>query len=151
MEQFVLRDAVPGDMETLRDLFRRSALSNDADRPHLLAHPDALDLSELPVTQGRTRAALAQGRVVGFATWASAAGSMEIEDLFVDPQWMRQGAGRMLVTDLIERARAAGLRRIEVTANEQALGFYARLGFVAGADAQTRFGPAPRMSLALSP
>src|SRR3981081_2993452 len=115
---FLIRAAVPGDMTPLRDVFRRSSLSNDGDRANLLAYPDALELSDLAVTQGRTRAAGADDGIVGFATWLSAGDAMEVEDLFVDPERMRQGFGRALVLDLIAIARGRGVRRVEVTANQ---------------------------------
>jgi GNAT superfamily N-acetyltransferase len=146
---FLIRAALPSDMSALRDVFRRSSLSNDGDRMNLLAHPDALELSDLAVTQGRTRAAVADGAIVGFATWLSAGDAIEIEDLFVDPARMRQGVGRELVRDLIAVARGRGVRRVEVTANQHALAFYAKAGFVAGHNVETRFGPAPRMHLDL--
>jgi GNAT superfamily N-acetyltransferase len=149
MTTFLIRDAVPGDMSALRDVFRRSSLSNDGDRMNLLAHPDALELSDLAVTQGRTRAAVGEGAIVGFATWLSAGDAIEIEDLFVDPEWTRQGVGRALVLDLIAIARGRGVRRVEVTANQHAHAFYAKAGFVVGLDVETRFGPAPRMHLDL--
>ena len=136
-------------MTALRDVFRRSSLSNDGDRPNLLAHPDVLELSDLAVREGRTRAAVADGGIVGFATWLSAGDVFELEDLFVAPERMRQGIGRALVLDLIAIARGRGVRRVEVTANQHALAFYAKAGFVAGHDIETRFGPAPRMHLDL--
>jgi GNAT superfamily N-acetyltransferase len=144
---FAIRDARPEDMSALREVFRRSSLSNEGDRMTLLAHPDALELPDLAVKEGRTRTAVADGRIIGFATWLSAGNAIEIEDLFVDPEWMRQGAGRALVLDLIAIARGSGIRRVEVTANQHALAFYEKVGFVVGHDAQTRFGPAPRMHL----
>jgi hypothetical protein len=48
---FVIRAAVPGDMTALRDVFRKSSLSNDGDRANLLAHPDVLELSDLAVRE----------------------------------------------------------------------------------------------------
>jgi hypothetical protein len=57
----LIRDAVPGDLAALREVFRRSSLSNAGDRMNLLAHPDALQFSGLAVRQGRTRAAVADG------------------------------------------------------------------------------------------
>lgn len=147
MTTFVIRDAVPGDLAELRGVFRRSSLSNDGDRMNLLAHPDALELSDLAVRQGRTRTAVADDGIVGFATWLSTAGVIEIEDLFVDPEWMRRGIGRALVLDLIAIARGRGARRVEVTANQHALAFYEKAGFVVGYEVETRFGPAPRMHL----
>ncbi|MGE5290996.1 MAG: GNAT family N-acetyltransferase [Micromonosporaceae bacterium] len=116
---------------------------------NLLTHPDALELSDLAVTEGRTRAAVADSAIAGFASWLSAGDVIEVEDLFVAPEWMGQGAGRALVLDLIAIARRRGVRRVEVTANQHALGFYEKAGFVVDHQVETRFGPAPRMHLDL--
>lgn len=147
MTRVLLRDAVLSDLAALSDVFRRSSLSNDGDRPNLLAHPEVLELSDLAVREGRTRAAVADGNIVGFASWLEAGDGFEIEDLFVDPQWMRQGIGRALVLDLIAIARGRGIGRVEVTANQHALAFYENVGFVVYREDTTRFGPAPRMRL----
>ena len=146
----MIRPAVPGDMPALRDVFRRSSLSDDGDRAILLAHPDVLELSDLAVREGRTRVAVADDRIAGFAAWLSAGDVMEIEDLFVDPERMGHGIGRALVLDLIAIARGHGAGRVEVTANQHALGFYAKAGFVVDGEVQTRFGPAPRMGMDLT-
>jgi len=148
---FLIRAAVIGDMPALRDVFRRSSLSNEGDRMNLLAHPDALDLSDLAVIEGRTRAAVADDAIVGFASWLHTGETFEIEDLFVDPEWMRRGIGRALVLDLIAIARGHGVRRVEVTANQHALVFYENVGFAVCHDVETRFGPAPRMQLDVRP
>jgi GNAT superfamily N-acetyltransferase len=144
---FRIRDAVPGDMPVLRDLFRRSSLSNDGDRAKLLAHPEVLELSDGAVTEGRVRAAVSDGVIVGFATWLPTPDSLELEDLFVDPDWMRRGAGRALVFDVVTIAADRGARRVEVTASQHARTFYARVGFVVDDYVQTTFGPAIRMHL----
>ena len=151
MTRFLIRAAVPADMTALRDVFRRSSLSNEGDRINLEAHPDALELSVLAVREGRTRAAVANDSIVGFATWVDAGDGFEIEDLFVDPAWMRQGIGRALVLDLIAIARDRGVRRVEVTANQHALVFYETAGFAVSHEVTTRFGPAPRMQLDMMP
>ena len=72
MARFVIRDAMPGDMSALRDVFRGSSLSNQGDRLNLVARPGALGLSGLAVPEGRTRTAVADGGIVGFATWRAA-------------------------------------------------------------------------------
>lgn len=147
MPNVLIRDAVPGDMTALRAVFRRSSLSNDGDRPNLLAHPEVLELPDRAVREGRTRAAVADGAIVGFASWLGAGDAIEIEDLFVEPECMRQGIGRTLVLDLIAIARSRGIGRVEVTANQHALAFYEQAGFVVYREDATRFGPAPRMQL----
>jgi GNAT superfamily N-acetyltransferase len=150
MTGVAIRTAEPGDMPELREVFRRSSLSNGRDRALLLAHPDVLELSDLAVTQGRARVAVADERIIGFATWLGGGDVTEVEDLFVDPDWMGHGAGRALVADLVTLARARGVRRLEVTANEQALAFYVKVGFVADGEAPTQFRLAPRLHLDLS-
>lgn len=149
---FLIRDAEPGDLTALRNVFRRSSLSNDGDRVNLLANPDALEFSGAGGDDRRTRvAAAADGRIVGFATAVMAGSAIELDDLFVDPDWMGRGAGRALVGDVIAIARRWGAGRVEVTANRHALGFYEKAGFVADHDVHTRFGPAPRMHLDVAP
>jgi GNAT superfamily N-acetyltransferase len=148
---FVIRAAVPGDISALRDVFRRSSRSNDGDRANLLAHPEVLEFSDLAVREGRTQAAVADDRIVGFASWLGTGNIFEIEDLFVDPARMRQGIGRALVLDLIAIARGQGIRRVEVTANQHALAFYEKTGFVVDREVTTMFGPAPRMHMELAP
>ena len=148
----LIRDAVPADMVAIRDVFRRSSLSNDGDRVNLLANPDVLEFSDVAVNEGRTRVAVtADDRVTGFATTFIAGGAVELEDLFVDPGWMRQGVGRALVLDVIAITRRHGAPRVEVTANQHALAFYENVGFVRDHEVETRFGPAVRMHLDVVP
>lgn len=147
-----MRRAVPEDVEELRALYRRSSLSNEGDRANLLAHPDALEWSSSPVDEDRTIVAVAiehEHRVVGFATTFEASGFVELEDLFVDPRYMRRGIGRRLVGEVLAGAREHGFGRIEVTANHHALAFYETVGFVIDGETETRFGTAPRMHLSV--
>ncbi len=89
--------------------------------------------------------------VVGFATAIPHTDSMlELEDLFVDPGYKRQGIARALVTDLVALARHDGITHIAVTANPHADPFYRDVGFVAVGHVQTEFGAGARMLLAVS-
>jgi hypothetical protein len=47
----------------------------------------------------------------------------------------------------VAHARNEGIGRIQVTANQHALVFYEKAGFVADHEVQTRFGPGLRMHL----
>ena len=150
--RFVIRDAVPADVAVLRQLYRRASLSNEGDRMNLLANPDALDWGGLGGDDRRTRvAATAGGRIAGFATSLPAGDALELDDLFVDPQWRRQGAARALVLDVVAHARNQGIGRIEVTANQHALVFYRKAGFASDHEVRTRFGPGTRMHLDVTP
>jgi GNAT superfamily N-acetyltransferase len=146
-----IRAACAGDLPALRDLFRRSSLSNEGDRALLLARPEVLELPDEGITGGRTRVAVgADDEILGFITTRVVDPCvLEIEDLFVDPGWMRTGIASRLVVDLLATAGGNGVRRLEVTANPHAVGFYRRVGFVHGDDSETRLGGAPRMYLAV--
>lgn len=149
---WTIRDAVPSDDDGLRDVYRRSSLSNAGDRDLLLANPDVLDLPPAGARAGRTRVAVSDGRVVGFATTDAAEGALELDALFVDPDWMRQGVGRDLVLDAAADASARGLTHIEVTGNEHALAFYEQLGFVVVGTEGTPLGVvAPRLRRPVAP
>jgi GNAT superfamily N-acetyltransferase len=149
---FVIRDAVPADVAALRQVYRRASLSNDGDRANLLANPDVLEWGGLGGDDRRTRVAVtAGGCMAGFVTSLPAGDALELDDLFVDPGWMRQGVARALVLDVVAHARNQGIRRIEVTANQHALVFYGKAGFIADHEVQTRFGPGIRMHLDVAP
>lgn len=147
MEEFEIRTALLGDVPRIADVFVQSSLSNEGDRPALLAHPDALVFDDEPVRQQRTRVALSNEHIIGFATARPVGDIDELDDLFVDPDWMRRGVARDLIADAVKDARARGARRIEVTANGHALAFYTTTGFVLDGTADTEFGPGYRMHL----
>jgi GNAT superfamily N-acetyltransferase len=136
----LIRSSTPADLPAVVDVFNRAPLSNEGDREWILAHPDESAVDEGPVLQGKTRVAVVDGRVVGFATLVGA----ELEDLFVDPDWMRRGIATALVEDAVTNG---GVSRIEVTANGHAVAFYESAGFVHDGPAETSGGPAARMHL----
>ncbi len=146
----MIRLGTPADLPAAASVYRRASLSNAGDRDNLLAHPDYLILGPAGLAEGRTHVAEEDGSVVGFATWAGTAGTVELEDLFVDPDYRRRGIAAALVSRIAGILRARGAERLEVTANPHALGFYRVVGFIECGVAKTDFGAAPRMVLVLS-
>jgi GNAT superfamily N-acetyltransferase len=146
-----IRTAVPKDLEALRRLYKRSSLSVDEFRDKLLENPEVLELSDSGIATGRTRVAVEGDVILGFITVLPLGGSaVEVEDLFVDPDWMRQGVARRLVEDLVDTARRDRIKSVQVTANPHAVVFYRSVGFVHLRNTNTTFGPAPRMQLAIT-
>ncbi len=144
-----IRLGTPADLRAASDVYRSASLSNAGDRDNLLAHPEYLVLGPEGLAEGRTYVAEEDGLVVGFATWSEADGVVDLEDLFVDPGWRRRGIATRLVDRIAQALRERGVRRLEVTANPHALGFYRAAGFVDCGVADTVFGAAPRMALAI--
>jgi GNAT superfamily N-acetyltransferase len=146
--EFRVRSGVPADLPVVADVFRRASLSNSADAPALRAHPEALLLTDEALVEGRTRVATrASDLIVGFATMLKMEENLELEDMFVDPDWMRRGIGRLLVHDATVIARRQNIPRIDVTANPHAFAFYESVGFVHDSRVETAFGHGARMHL----
>lgn len=144
---FLIRDAELTDMHDLQGVFQRASLSNENDRGLLREHPEWLVLSDEGVHDGRMRVAVGDdGSILGFATYQIAGGLAELEDLFVDPPWMRQGIASSLVRDISAQLRDLHFATLEVTANPHAMAFYTHLGFVEDRVVDTAGYPASRMS-----
>jgi N-acetylglutamate synthase-like GNAT family acetyltransferase len=144
---FLIRDAEISDMVDLQGIFERASLSNENDLGLLNEHPEWLVLSNGAVVESRMRVAVADdGRVVGFASLIISDSFAELEDLFVDPPWMRHGIATALVLDISARLYDLHFETLEVTANPHAMAFYKNLGFVEIRIVNTSGYPAPRMS-----
>ncbi|MHB8511864.1 MAG: GNAT family N-acetyltransferase [Actinomycetota bacterium] len=143
--EVVVRAAVVDDLDALGDIYRGASLSNEDDRESLLEHPEVLEFESRAVLEHRTRVALLEERIVGFASWTKVGEIFELDDLFVAPEWMRHGVGLLLVQDIVQIARSHNVKRLEVPANGHAMTFYERAGFVADGWAKTPFGEARRM------
>ena len=149
MTEFRIRLGLPADLPVVRDIYRRASLSNSGNTAALLAHPEALVLTGEGISAGRSRVAttLTRDHIVGFATTLAIEQVLELEDLFVDPDWMRRGVGRHLLRDVVAVAAREHVQRVEVTANPHALAFYDSVGFVHDGEVETRFGAGIRMHL----
>ena len=145
----MIRLGTPADLAAAAGVYRRASLSNAGDRDNLLAHPEYLVLGPEGLAEGRTHVAEQDGTVVGFATWAEAGSTVELEDLFVDPDYMRRGIAAALVNRIAEVLRARSVGRLEVTANPHALGFYRAVGFTDCGVVETELGTGYRMMLAI--
>jgi GNAT superfamily N-acetyltransferase len=145
----MIRLGTTADFAAATSVYRRASLSNAGDRDNLLAHPEYLILAPDGLAEGRTYVAEEDGSVVGLATRIETAGTMELEGLFVDPGYRRRGIAGALVARIADVLRARGVERLEVTANPHVLGFYRAIGFVDCGVAETEFGTAPRMMLAI--
>jgi GNAT superfamily N-acetyltransferase len=145
-----IRAATTADHPALAAIFRAASLSNDGDREQLLAEPELLELDPDWLEASDVRVATVDGRVVGFASARRTGGSVaELDDLFVDPAWMRRGVARALMAATVARVKESGVTRLEVSANHHAVPFYEAIGFVVDGVVDTRFGPTPRMVLGL--
>jgi ribosomal protein S18 acetylase RimI-like enzyme len=112
-----IRKARPEDVKDLTELSIRSKRSNGYDEAFMAACREELTVTEDHLADGEYWVA-ESGVVCGCA---------------IDPDWQRQGIGRLLWKKLLERAKERRLERLHLDADPAAAPFYGALGFeVAG-------------------
>lgn len=136
----IIRQAKPVERRALEDLQRRASLALPEYREQLETHPDAVELPAEHIPS--TLVAEIDRKVAGFAVLLDG----ELDGLFVEPEFWRQGIGTALVEAAVHQARRRGLSLVTVVASREARKFYERCAFTVEGEAQTRFGPAIRMS-----
>ena len=146
MDRLHIRPAVPEERLELEELQRRASLALDEYRDRLEANPDAIDLPADQIERGQVMVAELDGRIAGFAVVLSEEGKAELDGLFVEPELWRRGVGTELVEAAVHEARRRGLSLLTVVASPTAKVFYERCGFTVEGAAETRFGPALKMS-----
>ncbi len=135
----------PEEREALEELQRRASLALNEYREQLLAEPDAVELPAEQIESGEVIVAELDGQIAGFAAVLIDDSIAELDGLFVEPDLWRRGIGAALIDVAVHEARRQGLS-MTVIANPSARDFYEKCGFTVEGDAQTRFGPALRMS-----
>ncbi|MGV3459521.1 MAG: GNAT family N-acetyltransferase [Flavobacterium sp.] len=60
-----------------------------------------------------------------------------LDNLFVDPEFIGKGHGKLLLADAVERARGMGFKTIALEADSNAESFYRRFGFITAGQAKT--------------
>ena len=141
----LIRLAEPAERDELEALQRRASLALGEYNEQLEAEPDAIHLPIEQIERGQVIVAEFGERIAGFAAVLMDQRGAELDGLFVEPDLWGRGIGAALVDVAVHEARRQGLAMM-VIATPSARGFYEKCGFSLEGEAQTRFGPALRMS-----
>jgi predicted N-acetyltransferase YhbS len=93
-------------------------------RAVLQVRPEQIAAGDVWVATG------AAGEVVGMVALGPSEqpNTLDLDKLFVEPRWIRTGAGRALMAHAIDEARRRGAKRLTILADPNAAGFYERNG-----------------------
>ena len=150
MERFKIRLAKTSERKFLEELQWRASLNNEGDRSALLAHPDAIELPLSQIANDLVFVAEEEDCIKGFAAvLLRTDGNVELDALFVEPEYWKQGIGRALVEHCCFIASAKGASCLHVTGNPHAEGFYVSCSFNNAGTIDTRFGVGLLMERAL--
>jgi putative acetyltransferase len=134
MSAVSLRPYLPADAKRCAEIFRLSieelaAEDYDADqREAWSSRADDEGAFGARLAETLTLLAIVDGTVAGFASFK---GGEEIDMLYVDPEFARQGVGGALVDALSKLAEARGAKRLTAEASDAAKPLFERQGFTA--------------------
>ena len=113
--------------------------------------PESLELDGLDAHCAHYLVEDAQGQVVGTARLRELDGAGKVERVAVLESARGRGAGRALMDQLERHVRARGLERVALSAQEEVIGFYAKLGYAPEGPSFTEAGiPHRKMAKTLS-
>lgn len=137
----IIRKAGVSQRAFLEALRLRAALNNESDREAMRANPDAIDLPVEQIRSGDVFVLEFDGQIAGFAALLPRPdGDVELDGLFVDPEFQRRGIATALVEHCARIVLARGSRALHVLGNPHAEKFYFSCGFKAIGRSETRFG-----------
>ena len=134
MSAVALRPYLPADAKRCAEIFRASIeelAAEDYDTDQREAWASRADDEEAfgaRLLGALTLLAVIDREVVGFASLKD---GEEIDMLFVDPEFARQGVGRALIEALTKLAQARGAKRLTTEASDVAKPLFERQGFAA--------------------
>jgi len=116
---------------TLSELCIRSKASWGYDHVFMALARVALEVSSEQISAGDVWVATSSdGEVAGMVALGPSEqpDTLDLDKLFVEPQWIRTGVGRALMAHAIDEARRRGAKRLTILADPYAAGFYERNG-----------------------
>jgi GNAT superfamily N-acetyltransferase len=82
------------------------------------------------VRRNEVNAAVVEGEIVGFYALVGEGREIELEHLWVTPEHIGTGVGRLLVDHAARRAASLGTETLRIESDPNAEGFYRRMGAV---------------------
>jgi putative acetyltransferase len=134
LSTIALRPYIPADAKRCAEIFRASIEElaaedySDEQREAWAAKADDERAFGARLAEALTLLAMIDAAIAGFA---SLKGADEIDMLFVEPEFARQGVGRTLVDALTRLAQARGAKSLTTEASDVAKPLFERQGFTA--------------------
>ncbi|MET7856707.1 GNAT family N-acetyltransferase [Streptomyces sp. NPDC005318] len=125
-----IREASPAEAAELTGLALRSKGYWGYDDAFLAACRDELTLHPEDLERRRTAVAEEDGRVLGFTTLEGLPAVGTLGMMFVEPDTVGRGVGRLLFEHVVSEARRLGFVRFTIDADPHAEPFYLAMGAV---------------------
>jgi len=142
--KYEIRRALPEDCRALKAVARaaKGYWHYSSDYMELWNHDQ--EITPDYVEHYQVRCVVSGRKIIGFYAYSTDGEIRDLTHLWVAPEHIGTGVGRILLRDAIERLRADGVRGLHIIADPNAEGFYLRMG--ARRLAETRPGPLGQQS-----
>ena len=119
-----------GQADILTDLTRRSKAHWGYDEAQILKWYDELRVHEDDIRAERVWVGMSGNQVVGYYSFLILSASVvKLDNLFIAPQQIGKGLGKILLTHFLDRGKDMGFQRATLDAEPHAEAFYKRFGF----------------------
>lgn len=124
----VIRKARTTDAEILSALAQSAKRHWGYPEEWLREWANSLRITASQIEQNKIFVAIAVDRPIGFFMLVASSDRLRLEHLWVTPEWIGRGVGRMLFDYAVQTARALGHCGFEIESDPNAEGFYLRMG-----------------------
>ncbi|WP_340199413.1 GNAT family N-acetyltransferase [Ascidiimonas sp. W6] len=125
-----LLTAVSEDAKTLTELTMLSKGHWGYTLAQLKEWADELTITEHYLKKFKVHKLIEEGEIVGYYSWAGRPPLALLDNLFIHPDHLSKGYGRILLEDFLLRVKAAGFEKVKLDADPNAADFYTKFGFV---------------------
>jgi GNAT superfamily N-acetyltransferase len=125
-----IRRARPGEAAVLSEIALSSKAYWGYDSRFIEACREALTLSERSISEDFIYVLEASSGIIGFFSLTADPGKSELDFLFIKPEHIGLGYGKLLWNRILETAREAGISEFTIDADPNAEAFYLKMGAV---------------------
>ena len=130
IDHIKITPATRKDAEALSQLTIRSKAHWGYSAEQMEAWREELTITQDYISQNHVFILKGQQQVRGYYSFIEQSNSLVLLDnLFVDPDFMGQGLGGLLMADFLRRSKESNFSRIILEADPHAAGFYEKYGF----------------------
>lgn len=124
-----IHKATPQDADVLTSLTLKSKAHWGYNAAQMAAWQAQLDFRDNYIENHEVYKLVVNNVLVGYYSYFNNNDAIVLDKLFVLPQYIGKGFGRLLVEDFLQRIRNTGHTKVTLEADPNAEGFYATFGF----------------------
>ena len=126
--EVLIRRARPGERDVLNALTRRSAMHWDYEPEFLDWEPEAITLTESALEHDSVFVLEQSGTIAGFYHLSGPPDALLLDKLFIEPDAIGTGLGKVLWSHAVDEAASLGARELSLYSDPNAAWFYRRMG-----------------------